>query len=327
MAAPKSIAAWRQGEMKLTMKNIIILITVISFTSACNGNLFASPTPAPTPTSTLTYTPQPTNTIAPTKTPQPISSPTPMYADLCTVSGSPESFSPTMYPDYLLNVDKAILSQRNQKTERNIDHFQSYGAATYGSQTTYHALCHEEMPTQNTPRSYCAFERVDSTIHVISGKVRGTPETVKNESYLVGKEGWVRLEGGEWHQSWTLTDAEMESITEAYKISPFYYSENNDCETEKDYPGQRKYCFKINIPEFFMQVFQEEVTYVNCVNNNQGVLWVDPQTLLPTRLDLSINAAVTFSGQESDEFPYNVNVKMSEVYQSFNENYSYPKPK
>lgn len=51
--------------------NVILLIVVIFFTSACSGTLFVSPTPTPTPTATLTPTPQPTNTSTPTKTPRP----------------------------------------------------------------------------------------------------------------------------------------------------------------------------------------------------------------------------------------------------------------
>jgi hypothetical protein len=47
------------------------------FTSACRGNLFASPTPTFTLISTLTITPQPTHTSTPTKTPRPTSTPIP----------------------------------------------------------------------------------------------------------------------------------------------------------------------------------------------------------------------------------------------------------
>lgn len=249
-----------------------------------------------------------------------------MYADSCDVSGSPESFRPAVYPDYIQNVDQAILSQSNQATERNIYQFQSYGAASYGYETKYHALCHDDLATEN-PRSYCAFERTDSTIHVLTGELRGEPETVKNESYLIGKQGWVRLDGEEWSQSWELTESDLASMAEAYKISPFYYSENSDCKIEQDFPGQQKYCFKTNIPELIMTILAEEVAYVNCVQENQGVLWVDPQTSLPTRLDLSISVAVTFPGQASDEFPYNLTINMSEVYKSFNEKFSYPELK
>ncbi len=227
----------------------------------------------------------------------------------------------------MLNVDKAILSQSNQATERNIYQFQSYGAASYGYETKYHALCHDDLAADDPHRSYCTFERTDSTIHVLTDELRGEPETIKNESYLLGKEGWVRLEGGEWYQSWELTDAEIESMAEAYKISPFYYSDSNDCEIEQDYPGQQMYCFKTNIPKLVMTISNEEVVYVNCVHQNQGVLWVDPQTSLPTRLDLSIIVEVTFSGQASDEFPYNVRINMSEVYKAFNEEFSFPELK
>jgi hypothetical protein len=67
--------------------------------------------------------------------------------------------------------------------------------------------------------------------------------------------------------------------------------------------------------------------FVNCVHQNQGVLWIDPQTSLPTRLDMSIIVEVTYLGQEPDEFPYNLWINMSEVYQAFNEDFSYPKIK
>lgn len=302
-------------------------MTAIFFISACSENLFASPTLTSTLTSTLTYTPEPTNTATYTKTPGPTSTSTPMYADSCAISGSSESFNPTAYPDYILNVDKAILSQSNQTTERNIFQFQSYGAASYGYETKYHALCHDDLAANTLHRSYCAFERTDSTIHVLTDELQGEPKTMKNESYLIGKEGWARPEGGEWYQSWELTDAEIESMAEAFKISPFYYSENTDCEIEENYPGQQKYCFKTNIPKFVMAISNEEIAYVNCVYQNQGVLWVDPQTLLPTRLDMSIIVAVTFSGQASDEFPYNVRINMSEVYKAFNEDFLYPELK
>lgn len=313
--------------MKLTTIHVILLIVVILVASSCGENLFASPIPTSVPSSTLTYTPEPTNTATPTKTAAPTSTPTPMYADSCDISGPSESFNPTAYPAYILNVDQAILSQSNQTTERNIFQFQSYGAASYGNQTKYIARCHDDLAADTPHRSYCAFERIDSTIHVLTDELRGEPETMKNESYLIGKEGWVRPEGGEWYQSWELTDAELESMAEAYKISPFYYSENTDCEIEEDYPGQQKYCFKTNIPKFVMAISNEEVTYVNCVYQNQGVLWVDPETSLPMTLDLSIIVAVTFSGQASDEYPYNVRINMSETYKAFNEDFSYPELK
>lgn len=68
----------------------------------------------------------------------------------------------------------------------------------------------------------------------------------------------------------------------------------------------------------------QEVTYVNCVHQNDGVLWVDPETSLPARLDMSVMVEVTFKGQASDEFPYNVRINMSEDYQAFNQVFSYP---
>ena len=59
--------------MRRTSLNTILLVAVMFITSACGGNLFASPTLTSTPTSTQTNTPQPTNTSTPTKTPRPTS--------------------------------------------------------------------------------------------------------------------------------------------------------------------------------------------------------------------------------------------------------------
>ena len=63
--------------MQVTTKDVVLLIVVTFFTSACSGNLFVSPTATLTPTSTLTHTPQPTNTSTPTKTPRPTRTPFP----------------------------------------------------------------------------------------------------------------------------------------------------------------------------------------------------------------------------------------------------------
>ncbi len=61
--------------MQRTTINLILLLVVICFTSACRGNLFVSSTATSTSTTTLTHTPQPTNPFTPTKTPRPTRTP------------------------------------------------------------------------------------------------------------------------------------------------------------------------------------------------------------------------------------------------------------
>jgi hypothetical protein len=248
----------------------------------------------------------------------------------CRYSGPPESFEPSNLPEILSKMDEAIFGQESIHTETDVYRFQSYGAATYGTETRLHYTCHEMIPdlTVTPPNllSYCQFERETVSIHVLSGELRGDPERIVNESLVRGREGWVKQEGSAWYLSWELKDSDLKNVADAFKISPFFSAEQRDCGTGQEYPHATRLCFDVNIPGFLKAVYQEDISYVDCVGKNQGVIWIDPQTQLPYQWQVAFSAAITFPYQESDEEPYNVRIEMSQKYPAFNEEFDYPEP-
>jgi hypothetical protein len=73
-------------------------------------------------------------------------------------------------------------------------------------------------------------------------------------------------------------------------------------------------------------VYEEDISYVDCVTKNQGMIWIDPQTQLPSQWKISFSAGVKYLDQPSDEFPYNIRIEMSQKYLTFNEEFDYPEP-
>jgi hypothetical protein len=317
---------------KSMIMNLVGGILLLVLLAGCTATQSAERAEAPSDqlqatrtTAAATLTPKPTRTPLPSRTP----SPTPERS--CKSSGAPETFEPSGIPDILLKTDAAIFEQASQHTETNFFRFQSYGAASYGSETRLHYTCHDTLPSQTVASpdllSYCSFERETSSIHVLSGEVRGTPERIVNESLVRGREGWVKQEGGSWYLSWELNDSDLENALDAFKIAPFFSAEESDCQAGQDHPGAVPFCFSVNIPGFLRSVSGEEITFADCVTENQGVLWIDPKTGLPKEWKVSFRAAVRYSDQESDEFPYNLRIEMSQEYLAFNEEFDYPDPR
>lgn len=309
----------------MKIKNPIIMVSIVLLISCGTVQLFGptvTPSPTKTQTPTITNTPTCTSTRTPTRTPLPSPTPTQTIENPCKYSGSPDAFEPSNILDILTQMDGEIFNQSSQRTETDIYRFELYGGATYGSETRLHYTCQEQIPSPDI-RSYCKFERETSIIRVMTGELRDTPERMINKSYVHGRKAWVRPQGGSWNLTATLTNSDVQGIADAFRISPFYFQEKVDCKMEVDYPDLVYVCFEVNLPKFFSVVYGEEITYVDCVVDNQGIVWIDPQTHLPKQLNISFNIAVTFKDQEGGE-PYNIVVEMSQKFQAFNEQYTYP---
>jgi hypothetical protein len=277
----------------------------------------AVPTKTDTPTATATVP-----TCTPTRTPRPTRTPTETETPFCKYSGPPAAFEPVAVPRLLEMTDIAIFHQTSQKTETDLYLFESYGGASFGYVTKLHSACREQIPNPDV-QSYCKFERETSLIRVTSGEVQGTPELVINESYVHGREGWIRMQGGSWTLSWRLTDEDLEKVKDAFRLSPFYFEKKSGCVLAHEDPALVPVCFTVDIPKVLEMVNGTEVDFVECVVDSQGVVWIDPQTYLPRRLTVEFNVGVFFTGQEG-KLAYNVYLVMDEKYLAYNERYSYP---
>jgi hypothetical protein len=280
------------------------------------------PSPTSKPTSTP-ETPLPTRTC--TRTPRPAKTPTAEYKYPCIYGGPPEAFEPAEIPELLAQSDEAIFRQSSLWTETDIDYFSSFGSATFGTEIEIHSECHERIPSPEI-LSYCKFTTLTYGVRVITGEVQGTPQKTVNESLVRGKEGWMRQEGGQWQQTWMLSDSDVENAAEAYKNSPFFYQMKEDCQTDEDFPDLTGICFSVNLPKFLETALGKEISYVECVIDDQGILWIDPQTSLPKQLTIGFNSAVRYPDQKSSESAYNAVVEMKVVYKAFNEEFTYPNP-
>jgi hypothetical protein len=244
--------------------------------------------------------------------------------DRCGSPRLPGSFQPSSIPDVLLQIDTAILDQPSQRTETDVSRIDWYGAASYGYESHVHYTCWEDLQAEEL-LSYCRFERERTPIHIYTGEPRGTPDRMVDDSLLRGIEAWVRPEGGAWYHSRTLDLSDAETIRNAYRISPFFFEELDDCETEADHPGLESICFRVSVPRFFREVYTQDVSTVDCVYHNQGIAWFDPETSLPRQVAIHFFVSITYEGQE-DEKAYNVVVDWSQEFLEFGEQYTYPDP-
>ena len=174
--------------------------------------------------------------------------------------------------------------------------------------------------------SYCRDERVTSLIHIMTGEVWETSETVVSESFIRGYEVWVRSEGGNWQLCTRLDPATARQWKDAYRNSPFYFRERGMCEAGEAYWGAENICFEINIPGFYRTVYEQEIALVESLHNNMGSIWIDLETRLPRRMDLSFYSYVRFPDQDPDREAYNVWNEINVIYHSFNEDFAFPNP-